>query len=78
MLPTENAGKKWTQDTPLRSVGLKETHTMPALLLQKPSKTSKNRDHLDALERRLQLWKIGEIKSLLLETETRFLEVNIK
>ena len=37
--------------------------------MQKPSKTSKNRDHLDALERRLQLWG-GEIKFLLLEAET--------
>ena len=37
--------------------------------MQKPSKTSKSRDHLDALERRLQLWG-GEIKFLLLEAET--------
>ena len=69
MLPTGNAGKKyikkfirlfkaWTQDTPLRSISLKAINTMPALLLQKPSKTSK-RDHLDVLERRLQLWKRG-------------------
>ena len=42
---------------------------MPALLLQKPSKMSKSREHLDALERRLQVWERGEIKSLLLEAE---------
>ena len=81
MGPAGNAGKKyikevtrlwnaWTQDTPLRSISLKTIHTMSALLLQKPSKTSKSRDHLDALERRLQLWERVEIKSLLLEAET--------
>ena len=43
---------------------------MPALLLQKPSKTSRSREHLDALQRRLQLWEIAEIKSLLLEAKT--------
>ena len=81
MLPTGNAGKKyikdvtkllntWAQDSPLRSISLKAIHNMLALLLQKPSKTSKSRDHLDALERRLQLWERSEIKSLLLEAET--------
>ena len=65
MSPTENAGKKhikevtrllnaWTQDTPLRSISLKAIHTMLVLLIQKSSKTSKSRDHLDTLERRLQ------------------------
>ena len=43
---------------------------MLALILQKSSKTSKSRDHLDVLGRRLQLWERGEIKYLLLEVET--------
>ena len=59
----------WTQNPPLRSISLKAIHTMPALLLQKPSKKSKSREYLVALERRLQLWERGEIKSLLLEVE---------
>ena len=42
---------------------------MPALLLQKLSKKSKSREYLVALERGLQLWERGEIKSLLLEAE---------
>ena len=42
-----------------RSISLKAIHTMPTLLLQKPSKTSKRREHLDALERRLHLWEWG-------------------
>lgn len=81
ILPTGNAGKNyikevtkllnaWTQDSPLRQVSLKAIHTMPALLLQKPSKTSKSKDHLKALERRLELWNKGEINLLLLEAET--------
>ena len=58
MLPTRNVGKKyikevtrilntWIQDTPLRSISLKAIHPMPALLLQKPSKTSKSRKNLN-------------------------------
>ena len=53
---------------PQRSISLKAVHiTMPALLLQKPSKTSKSRE---ALKRKLQFWERGEVKSLLLEAET--------
>ena len=72
ILPIGNAGKKcikevtrllnlWTQNTPLRSISLETIHTMPALLSQNPSKTSKSGEHLDALERRPQLWERGEI-----------------
>ena len=42
---------------------------MPALLLQKPSKNSKSKDHLISLQRRLKLWK-GDISNLLHEGET--------
>ena len=52
MLPSGAAGKTyveevkslmkvWTQDTPLKSISLKDVHVMPALLLQKPSKSFK-------------------------------------
>ena len=81
LLPTENAWKKyfkeitwllnpWTQDTPLRSYSLKAIFTITAKLMQTPSKASKSKDHLNALERRLQLWERGERNSLLLEAET--------
>ena len=43
---------------------------MPALLLQKPSKKSKAKDHKDALERRLQLWDEGKISELIRECQT--------
>ena len=41
----------WVNDTPYESVALKVLHVMPALLLQKPSKSSKLKEHLEALTR---------------------------
>ena len=46
----------WIQDPPLKSIALKAIHSMSALLLQKPTKNSKSKDHLVSLERRLKLW----------------------
>ena len=43
---------------------------MPALLLQKPSKESKSKDHVTALKRRLASWKKGDIAELLKECDT--------
>jgi len=43
---------------------------MASLLLQKPSKTSKAKDYVNALERRLQLWKERQINELIREGET--------
>ena len=40
---------------------------LPNLLLQKPSRTSKAKDHLQKLVDRLNLWKKGEISDLLRE-----------
>ena len=40
---------------------------MPALLLQKPEKKSKMKDHIKALERRLKLWDEGNLLELLFE-----------
>ena len=54
----------------MKSISLKALMSMPCLLLQKPSKTSKAKDHLSALERRLVLWKNGEIEELVHEVET--------
>ena len=81
MLPSGAVGKRYveevtrlmelcTQDTPLKSISLKAIHAMPALLLQKPSKSSKARDHLQALERRIKLWDEDNIKGLLYEDMT--------
>ena len=76
MVPTGTAGKKfineatkmlnfWTVNSPLKLIALKALHIMPALLLQKPSKTLKSKDHLAALSRRLELWDNGKISELL-------------
>ena len=43
---------------------------MPTLLLQKPSASSKSRDHKAALQRRLILWQKGDLKELMQECET--------
>ena len=43
---------------------------MPALLLQKPSKKSKAKDHVKALEQRLKFWENGNLSELLFECRT--------
>ena len=55
---------------PLKNLALKAIHDMPALLLQNPSQTSKAKDHLQALERRLRLWEKVNITELVNESKT--------
>ena len=59
----------WNENSPLKDCAMKAIHIMPAVLLQKPSKSSKSKDHVNALERRLELWKKGEFRKLLNEAE---------
>ena len=40
---------------------------LPSLLLQKPSATSKTKDHIDNLSKRLALWKEGKLDELISE-----------
>ncbi|XP_057301658.1 uncharacterized protein LOC130636080 [Hydractinia symbiolongicarpus] len=54
----------WIADSPMKPISLKALHVMPSLLLQKPSKKSKSKDHTKALERRLTLWENGELLKL--------------
>ena len=81
MMPSGAAGEKyieeitrllklWIQDLSLKSIALKAIHVMPALLLQKPSKNSKSKDHLVSLERCLKLWEEGNISNLAHEGQT--------
>ena len=60
----------WTNNSPLKDIAFTAIHVMPSLLLQKPSKTSKVKDHLKAPERRIDLWINGNIDELLFEGET--------
>ena len=51
----------------LESIAMKAISVMQTLLLQKPSRTSKSRDHVKHLQRRLDLWTNGYIEALLEE-----------
>ena len=55
---------------PLKDVKYKAIMVMPSLLLQKPSRKSKPKDHLKSLENRLKLWHAGKIIELLKEAQT--------
>ena len=81
LLPKGAAGKQyireitrlinaWVEDSPLKPVSMKAIMVMPALLLQKPNKKSKSKDHKMALERRMQQWEDGKILELLKEGKT--------
>ena len=61
---------EWVRDSPFKNVAFKAIMVMPSLLLQKPSKVSKCKDHVAALERRLKLWHSGNILELLKEAQT--------
>ena len=54
----------------LEVIALKAAFVMPALLLQKPHKRSKAKEHSSHLERRLGLWNNGSIDALLKEGRT--------
>ena len=51
----------------LESVALKAAMTMCALLLQKPSRSSKAKDHVACLERRMATCKAEDLNELLEE-----------
>ena len=81
LLPSGKAGKQyidettklmneWMQESPLKDIAFKAIMIMPILLLQKPSKNSKAKDHLKALERRLESWMSGDLLELSKEAET--------
>ena len=60
----------------LEAIALKSAMVLPALLLQKPSASSKAKDHIQCLDRRLKLWREGDINSLVQEgraIQSRFL-----
>ena len=65
LLPSGKAGKQyidettklmneWLHESTLKNIAFKAIMIMPNLLLQKPSKNSKAKDHLKTLEKRLQ------------------------
>ena len=58
------------KDTPFKSISVKAAHAMTALLLQKPSQSSKAKYHLQRLKRRIKLWNESNIEGLLYEDMT--------
>ena len=57
----------YAEGTALESIALKAAMTSCALLLQKPNHSSKTKDHIACLERRMSSWKAGDIDELLSE-----------
>ena len=81
MVPSGNVGKDfireltslfsaYAQGSALESVALTAVMVACGLLLQKPHLTSKTRDHVTALERRLRAWREGDIDGLMKEGRT--------
>ena len=78
MLPYGEAGSKlaselarlfnsFAQASALEAVVLKAVTVMQILILQKPSKSSKVKDHIKCLNKRLLLWNDGDLEKLLLK-----------
>ena len=57
----------FTTASKLEEVALTMVMIMPALLLQKPSRKSKSKDHIFHLEKRLGWWREGNIDLLIRE-----------
>ena len=51
----------------MEHIALKATVVMPILLLQKPHRRSKTKDHTRCLDYRMKLWKEGKLNDLVLE-----------
>ena len=59
--------RAYAEGSSLEAIALKATTVMSILLLQKPFRTSKPKDHSACLKRRLNAWYKGDINSLVLE-----------
>ena len=53
----------------MESIAFKAVAVMDHLLLQRPQKDSRSKDHIKALGRRLEWWKDGDFSSLYSEAE---------
>ena len=51
--------RAYAEESTLEPVTLKCVMSMPALLLQKPHRSSKVKEHISCLERRVKLWVDG-------------------
>ena len=62
--------RAWSSKSALRPISLKALMIMPSLLLQKPSRVSKSKDHVESLKRRITLWEKGDIIDIFKECVT--------
>ena len=80
-VPSGQAGKDFVRElsrlirgyaerSAIECIALKAAMFLPQLLLQKPHLGSKAKDHVTCLERRMRLWKQGDIDSLIREGRT--------
>ena len=77
-VPQGNAEKLFAQElsrlfsafataSTMEALALKAATLLPLLVLQKPHRASKTRDHVVCLQRRLALWAAGNIEALVKE-----------
>ena len=78
LVPPGTAGNSFVQElarllqafadgSSMECVCMKAITILQVLVLQKPSRTSKTRDHIKHLKRRMELWKAGSIAEILQE-----------
>ena len=81
LLPSGSAGKKfidectrminaWNNNTPLCAVAIKAVMIFPSMMLKKPSKNSKSKEHNKCLQRRLDEWKAGNFDVIVREVRS--------
>lgn len=61
--------KQFNSSSDLNSIALKVFMVLPSLILQKPSATSKVKEHSAAIDRRLALWRSGDLNLLMKEVK---------
>ena len=59
--------KTFNDDSPWKSISLYSVHIFLPLMLQKPAKNSKRKDHVRYLIKRLKWWKDGDLQKLIEE-----------
>ena len=59
--------KQFNSNSDLNPVALKAFMVLPSVILRKPSATSKTKEHSVAIERRLALWRQGDLNMLMKE-----------
>ena len=80
-MPYGHAGKSFVSDLAnlfnaysdrslLEFITLKLAMTLPTLILQKPFRTSKTKDYINCIEKRLDVWVKGDIDALIMKGRT--------